>query len=371
MAFLALDRIPKRFRRETVLDSVSLGVEAGETVAILGPSGAGKTVLLRLIAGVLDPDQGDIRIDGKSVVAEPPEARKLGMAFQNFALYPHRTTFENIASPLRALGQSEAEIRAGVMRAAELLQIDHVLSHLPKALSNGQKQRASLARSLVRDPKLLLLDDPLRNVDAKLRYEMRIELPRLLKQAEAAVLYVTQDYKEAMALGDRVAILADHGIAQIGSPQQVYRHPASTTVARLLGDPAINLARARPEGHGDGARIEVFGQTLSLPALPAAAIGRDCLVGVRPEHVRVGLTDAEGGQPAELDAVTPLNARSVLLLKTADGGELLASCSAAEAARFPRGHRTVWLRLSASDLMLFDLASGARLAPALPREAVR
>ncbi|MEM9441589.1 MAG: ABC transporter ATP-binding protein [Pseudomonadota bacterium] len=365
MSFLSIDRVTKKFRRETVLDGVSLEVAKGETVAIFGPSGGGKTILLRLIAGVLDPDEGDIRIDGKSVVYEPPETRGLGMAFQNFALYPHLSAFDNIASPLRALGQSESEIKSGVGRIAELLQIDHVLTHLPKALSNGQKQRTSLARALVRGPKLLLLDDPLRNVDAKLRYEMRIELPRLLKQANATVLYVTQDYKEAMALGDRIAVLDDNRFAQIDTPSEIYRSPASTKVARLLGDPTINLRQVRPSASRDGVFVELFGQTIKLPGFPANSADRDCLLGLRPEHIKVSMTEIAASQPAELDAVTPLNVRSVLLLKTTDGGELLASCSEAEAARFPRGHRQVWLTIAPEDLIAFDAESGERIGSAV------
>jgi multiple sugar transport system ATP-binding protein len=361
MTFLALDQVTKKFGRETVLDSLSLSVETGETVAILGPSGAGKTVLLRLIAGVLDPDAGDIRLDGRSVLSDPPEGRNLGMAFQNFALYPHRTAFENIASPLRALGQSESDIRQNVHRVAELLQIDHVLTHLPKALSNGQKQRTSLARSLVRGPQLLLLDDPLRNVDAKLRYEMRIELPRLLKQAEATALYVTQDYKEAMALGHRVAVLTNKGFAQVDTPRQAYRQPVSTTVARLLGDPTINLQPTRLSVDSDRVSAELFGQSFPLQVAPADVAGRECMVGIRPEHIKVEMSETHGGQAAALDAVTPLNVRSVLLLKTPDGGELLASCSESEAARFPRGHRQVWLNVAPEHLLLFDAKSGERL----------
>ena len=361
MGFLELHNVTKRFRRETVLDQVSLLVEKGETVSIFGPSGGGKTILLRLIAGVLDPDEGDIRIDGRSITFEPPEARGLGMAFQNFALYPHMTAFENIASPLRALGQNEADVKSGVNRIAELLQIDHVLTHLPKALSNGQKQRTSLARSLVRGPKLLLLDDPLRNVDAKLRYEMRIELPRLLKQADATVLYVTQDYKEAMALGDRIAVLDNNRFAQIDTPANIYRHPVSTKVARLLGDPTINLKPGRLAVDGDSVSVQLFGQRHPLRVKPVDVADRDCLLGIRPEHIRVSMTETENGQPAELDAVTPLNVRSVLLLKTPDGSELLASCSEAEAARFPRGHRQVWLNVAPEHLLAFDAESGERL----------
>ena len=371
MTFLNLDRVTKRFKRETVLDGVSLDVEQGETVAIFGPSGGGKTVLLRLIAGVLDPEGGDIRIDGRSMIGEPPEARKLGMAFQNFALYPHMTAFDNIASPLRALKRSEADVRQGVERVAALLQIGHVLTHLPKALSNGQKQRTSLARSLVRGPKLLLLDDPLRNVDAKLRYEMRIELPRLLKQTGATVLYVTQDYKEAMALGDRIAVLDDNRFAQVDTPATIYREPVSTRVARLLGDPTINLVKARLRSDHDGLAVDLLGRRRRLDRLSISHAGKHCLIGIRPEHISVDMAsgpdtngpgmNGKNDQTANLDAVTPLNVRSVLLLKTEDGGELLASCSEAEAARFPRGHGSVQFHVEDGDLLAFDAESGELL----------
>lgn len=366
MSYLVLDKLTVRFRRETVFEGLSLAAERGETIAVFGPSGAGKTVLLRLIAGVFDPDAGDVRLDGRSLLHLPPEARDVGMAFQNFALYPHLDAFRNIASPLKAQGLGAEEVRRRVQAVAELLKIDHVLSHLPKALSNGQKQRTSLARSLVREPKLLLLDDPLRNVDAKLRYEMRLELPRILKQAGVTVLYVTQDYKEAMALGDRVAVLTGGGVTQLDTPARIYSDPASSEVARLFGDPTINLLPARPAAAGAGAAVEIAGGRFPLPGLPSAALGRDCLIGIRPEHIRVAMERREGALPAELDAVTPLNVRSVLLLKTGDGGELLASCPEREAARFPRGHRAVWIDIEAAQLLVFDAESGARLGGAAP-----
>ena len=363
MSALVIEGLTKRFRRETVFEGLSLTAEAGETIAVFGPSGAGKTVLLRLIAGVFDPDAGDIRLDGRSIIHLPPEARDVGMAFQNFALYPHLDAFQNIASPLRAQGLGGEELRRRVQAVAELLKIDHVLSHLPKALSNGQKQRTSLARSLVREPKLLLLDDPLRNVDAKLRYEMRLELPRVLRQAGVTVLYVTQDYKEAMALGDRVAVLTGGGITQLDSPERIYKAPVSSEVAQLFGDPTINLLRARPVANGDAAAVEIAGGRFPLPA---EARGRDCLIGIRPEHIRVAMEQRDGALPAELDAVTPLNVRSVLLLKTSDGGELLASCPEREAERFPRGHRAVWIDIEAAQLLVFDAESGARLGGGAP-----
>ena len=353
MSYLVLDALTKRFGRETVLEGASLAVEQGETVVVFGPSGCGKTVLLRLIAGIHEADAGAIRIGNHTVTHLAPEQRDVGMAFQNFALYPHMNAFDNIASPLRARGLAAAEVKQRVEEVAELLRIEHVLGHLPRALSNGQKQRTSLARSLAPGPSVLLLDDPLRNVDAKLRYEMRLELPRVLKAFNATVLYVTQDYKEAMALGHRVAVLMDGGFVQIDQPARLYRQPVSRDVARLFGDPTINLYEAQAsEGSVD----------LFEMALPVTAPNGPCLVGVRPEHVAVGMEERAGAIPVELDAVTPLNVRAVLLLKTKDGKEILATCGEDEAARFPRGHRAVWASIRPDDLMLFDAASGERLA---------
>jgi multiple sugar transport system ATP-binding protein len=354
MSYLVLESLTKRFRRETVLDGASLAVEQGETVVVFGPSGCGKTVLLRLIAGIHEPDAGSIRIGDQTVTHLAPEHRDLGMAFQNFALYPHMSAFDNIASPLRARGLGAAEVSRRVEEVATLLKIEHVLGHLPRALSNGQKQRTSLARSLAPGPSVLLLDDPLRNVDAKLRYEMRLELPRVLKAFNATVLYVTQDYKEAMALGHRVAVLMGGRFVQVDQPARLYTRPISRDVARLFGDPTINLY----EAHAENGAIELFEVRFPVPAAAGP-----CLVGIRPEHVEVGMEQRPGAIPVELDAVTPLNVRAVLLLKTKVGQEILATCWEDEAARFPRGHRAVWATLRPDDLMLFDATSGARLAP--------
>ena len=260
MSRLVLENVSKHYRGAAVLDGVSLTVESGETVVVCGPSGSGKTVLLRLIAGTVAPEAGDIRIDGASILGRGAEERDVGMAFQNFALYPHMSAFENIASPLRARRLAESEIKAKVDQIAQLLRISHVLGHRPRELSNGQKQRTALGRALVRGPGVLLLDDPLRNVDAKLRYEMRLELPRLLTAFGSAVIYVTQDYREAMALGRRIAVLRNGKFEQIAAPPTVYSQPANLEIARLFGDPTINLFPCRPQAGG----LELFGQTAAV-----------------------------------------------------------------------------------------------------------
>ena len=353
---LAIADVAKRYGRSQVLDGVSLEVAGGETVVICGPSGAGKTVLLRLIAGTDAPDRGDIRIDGRSVLGLGAEEREVGMAFQNFALYPHLSAYANIASPLEARGLAQAEIKQRVEKIAALLRIGHVLGHYPRELSNGQKQRTSLARALVRGPGVLLLDDPLRNVDAKLRYEMRLELPRLLASFGSAVIYVTQDYREAMALGRRIAVLRGGRFEQVAAPPEIYGDPANVEIARLFGDPTINLYRCRPQ---DGA-VQLFGDRVRVDGMGGLS-GREVLIGIRAEDVEVATEPVPDAVPAELDAVTPLNVRAVLFLRGRDGAELLATVAEDDAMRFGRGHRAVWARLRPERFLAFDPATGARL----------
>src|SRR6266404_5192423 len=233
MARLEIKSVGKTFGAVRPADGLSLAVEPGEIVAVFGPSGSGKTVLLRMIAGMFEPDEGDILIGGRSIVGAAPERRRIGMAFQNFALFPHMTARANIASGLRTKTGDGGAGSSKVQAISRLLKIEHVLDHVPRELSNGQKQRTALAG----DPDVLLLDDPLRNVDAKLRYEMRLELPSLLRRGAAAALYVTQDYREAMAIADRIAVLVNGRFEQVATPEAIYTAPASVAVARLFGDP--------------------------------------------------------------------------------------------------------------------------------------
>ena len=362
MGGLELIKVGKAFRKEQVLSDLTLSAAEGETIVVFGPSGTGKTVLLRLIAGIDDPDEGDIRLDDRSLLGTAPEARGVGMAFQNFALYPHMAAFENIASPLRARLPDSNGVADKVGAIARLLKIEHVLDHQPRALSNGQKQRTALARALVGGPRILLLDDPLRNVDAKLRYEMRLELPRLLRDFQSTVLYVTQDYKEAMALGDRIAVLLDGGIAQLASPDEIYGAPASVAVARLFGDPTINLIPARVAASGGQASAEIAGQSVALDPRYAQEDGREVMLGLRPEAIAVAEVAAPGALPAELAAVTPLNERVVMLLHLSDGRELLASAPE-EAGGETRRHGPAFVIFDPADILLFERDSGRRIEP--------
>lgn len=359
MATLELRDLVKSFKTQTVIDHLSLSVAEGERLVLFGPSGAGKTVLLRLIAGVIDPDEGRILIAGEDVTDLDAEFRGIGMAFQNFALFPHMTAFENIATPLEAQRSTTDAIKAGVEGVARLLKIGHVLGNRPRALSNGQKQRTALARALVGKPPVLLLDDPLRNVDAKLRFEMRLELPRLLATQGATVLYVTQDYKEAMALGDRIAVMEAGRIRQIGTPEDIYRAPAHVGIARLFGDPTINLLDVTPTRDASGVRITLSDVAIPLGAAPEAAIGRPCTIGLRPEALHFVDPDAPGAVPVTVEAETPLNEKTVTLVRTAGGREILVSRPAGTPGP-TRGRAGI--AVDGRSALLFDQASGDRLA---------
>jgi multiple sugar transport system ATP-binding protein len=352
MSQLALKSLSKSFGTFKVFDGLDLEAAPGEIVVVFGGSGTGKTILLRLIAGVEEPTAGKIELEGLDMTDVPPESRNVGMAFQNFALFPHMSARENIAAPMNARSAAAAVRDAAVDKVARLLKIEHVMGHAPRELSNGQKQRTSLARALVASPKILLLDDPLRNVDAKLRYEMRLELPRLLRQSGATVLYVTQDYKEAMALGDRIAVLHNGQFAQLATPADIYERPASLQIARLFGDPVINTVETVVKG----GQVDIAGYPVAINK--AAGIeGRAVVVGFRPDAVTVA--KGKGGLAAQLMAVTPLNERNVLLLQANNGFEVLASLPAS--AALPDSNSNVSLTVKSGDLHLFDKDTGARL----------
>ncbi|AZO36437.1 MAG: ATP-binding cassette domain-containing protein [Mesorhizobium sp.] len=358
MASLELKNIVKRYKSQTVLDDLSLTIADGETLVLFGPSGAGKTVLLRVVAGVIDPDEGKILIGGEDMTDVDAEFRGVGMAFQNFALFPHMSAFENIATPLEAKRSSQGAIKGGVDSVAKLLKIGHVLSHKPRALSNGQKQRTALARALVGSPPVLLLDDPLRNVDAKLRFEMRLELPRLLADRGATVIYVTQDYKEAMALGDRIAVMSQGVIRQLGTPEQIYREPANIEIARLFGDPTINLLDVKPQRDAKGIYVGLSNVQVHLAGAPEAAIGRDCVIGLRPETLHFVAESEPGAIPVTVEAETPLNEKIVTLVRTMRGREILVSRpSGTPGQSGSKAH----LAVDAKSALLFDHASGERI----------
>lgn len=365
MADIDLQNVTKRFKGQAVLDDVSLQLADGETLALFGPSGAGKTILLRLIAGVIAPDGGTVRIGGEDMADVPPEHRRVGMAFQNFALFPHMTAFENIASPLEARRTPGEALSEGVHAVARLLKIDHVLTHTPRALSNGQKQRTALARALAGAPEVLLLDDPLRNVDAKLRFEMRLELPQVLARQHATAIYVTQDYKEAMALGDRIAVLSQGRIVQLGRPEEIYLTPATVEIAQLFGDPTINLLDVTPEPGERGPFVRLSDRRAPIDPGLDHAVGTPCKLGMRPEAIRFVGADEPGAIAVTVEAETPLNEKTVTLTTTARGREILVSRPVGTPGP---ADGPAHIAIDTAHALLFDRETGRRIEP-IGREA--
>ena len=261
MAGVEIRHLSKRFGGLHAVDDVDLSIREGEFLVLLGPSGCGKTTLLRMIAGLERPTAGEIHIGGERMDDAPPRARGIAMVFQSYALYPHRTVSGNISFPLEALGLARAAIDEKVRWAAEMFGIGRYLDRYPRQLSGGERQRVALCRALVRDPKVFLLDEPLANLDAKLRNTARDELKRFQRRIKTTTVYVTHDQVEAMGLGDRIAVMDRGKVRQVGTPQEVYEEPVDTFVATFVGQPPMNLIAARD------------------PALPTGT-----LLGFRPEH---------------------------------------------------------------------------------------
>jgi multiple sugar transport system ATP-binding protein len=357
MSQLSLKSLSKSYGAFKVFNDLNLDAEAGEIIVVFGGSGTGKTILLRLIAGVEDPTAGTVELGGHDMTDVPPERRDVGMAFQNFALFPHMSARENIAAPLRARNATEKALNAGIDRVAKLLKIDRVLGHAPRELSNGQKQRTSLARALAAEPKFLLLDDPLRNVDAKLRYEMRLELPRLLRQSGATVLYVTQDYKEAMALADRIAVLQGGEFVQVATPHDIYEKPATLQVAKLFGDPVINTLDMTLKQAGKSVLATVPDLGFAIDGDFHSHLGRPVVMAIRPDAVTINTSTA--GIPAKVMAITPLNERTVLLLQAQNGWEFLVSLPSP--SQTPKTDSQVTAVFNGADMHFFDKETGNRL----------
>ena len=331
MSYLDLDNLSKSFKDDKIISNLNAKIEKGEFFVVFGPSGSGKTVLLRLLSGIMMAYSGEIKMDNQIINELHPEERDVSMAFQNFALYPHMKAYENIASPLRAKNKNmpENEIHEKVNEIANFLKIGHVLNQFPKELSNGQKQRTSLARSLVDKPSVVLLDDPLRNVDAKIRFEMRLELPKVLKEFNTTVIYITQDFREAMALGDRIAVLYDGKFNDIDSPKNIYQNPSSLTTAKLFGDPTINNFDATIKKQNGFVEVDVNGEIFNLKRNTKIQDGK-CIVGIRPEDIVLSNDPSENSIEVEFRTKTPLNLRIVFLVRLKNGLELLCSTTEEE-----------------------------------------
>jgi multiple sugar transport system ATP-binding protein len=282
MAEISIQHLTKRYGEFAAVDDVSLDIADNEFMILVGPSGCGKSTLLQMIVGLLDITDGDLYIDGERVNEKAPRDRDLAMVFQNYALYPHMTAYENIAFPLRLRKMSDDEIRTRVERAASMLELGDFLDRKPANLSGGQRQRVAMGRAVVRDAKAYLFDEPLSNLDAKLRAQMRTDISRLQNDLEVTTIYVTHDQVEAMTLGDRLAVLRKGALQQVGSPRDLYERPVNLFVAGFIGSPPMNLVPAGIEA--DTLRTPFGDVPFDSGRLPASFDGDHLIVGLRPEQ---------------------------------------------------------------------------------------
>lgn len=326
MAQISLERITKRFGKVTALDDISLDVKDKEFYVLFGPAGAGKTTILKTIAGVEFPDNGLVRIGGEIVNLVDPASRNVSMVFENYALYPHMKVYDNIASPMRSPmhRKDEAFIKQEVTRVAELMGIGQLLDRLPAHLSNGQRQRTALGRCLVRQPSVFLMDEPLAHLDAKLRHLMRTELKAMQAQFDTTTIYVTHDYSEALSLGDRIAIINEGRIVQIGNGDEVYYTPRNEFVAKLVGEPEINIVDADLETVGSQtvAVLYVSGVAYKFPVprdviqmLGNAVHDRRIRIGVRGINLDYRFEPTEGYLPGSVYNLEPIGNKSILTIK--------------------------------------------------------
>ncbi len=325
MASLELIDVRKSYGQTEVLAGVSLTMEAKEFVAFLGPSGSGKSTLLRIIAGLETLDGGEVRLEGQRIDTLPPGDRGVAMVFQHYALYPHMSVRENMAFGLRNMRVARDEIEARVAQAAKVLEIDQWLDRKPGQLSGGQRQRVAIGRAIVKQPKLFLLDEPLSNLDAALRMRTRVELAQLRRRADAAFIIVTHDQAEAMTLADRIVVMNDRRIQQIGAPMEVYSRPANTFVARFVGSPAMTLAAASlVPGEGAHARVRLGDGSEIETRVPRQGLPDGALqLGLRPEHVHVA-ANGEANVKAEVELVERLGERTLVYARLSDGEAITA-----------------------------------------------
>ncbi len=314
MATLVLDAVRKSFGDREVVHGITCAVADGELVVVVGPSGCGKSTLLRMVAGLEPLSSGTVSIDGRVVNAVEPKDRDIAMVFQNYALYPHMSVFDNMAYGLRMRRMARAEIRERVRRAAGILQLEDLLDRKPRQLSGGQRQRVAMGRAMVRDPKIFLFDEPLSNLDAQLRVQMRVELKQLQRELGTTSLYVTHDQVEAMTLADRLIVMNAGTADQIGPPLALYERPATAFVAAFIGSPAMNLVAGRIAEAGvvlDGATLAV-----EVPREP----GRSVSVGLRPEHFELS---PDGPVSLRIELLERLGADTILHGRFGTNGSMI------------------------------------------------
>lgn len=345
MSGLVIENLTKSFDRLVILDNINIAVDAGHLLVVLGPSGCGKSTILRLISGLEMPDQGRIILDGQDITGLEPQKRKTAMVFQNYALYPHMTVFDNMAFPLKVAKMPKSEIKTIVRSTAELLELENYLDRRPAQLSGGQRQRVALGRGLVRKPSIFLLDEPLSNLDAALRQKMRQEIVALQKRLGITMLYVTHDQTEALTMADRMVVLKDGRVRQTGTPAEIYDNPADTFVASFIGTPPINLV----EEHIAGGR----GTHLPLEMGSAAPDGK-YTIGIRPEHIAIAADGSIDGEIVLSEYIGPVCHLQVKV------GEVMLTITTDSDGAAAAGEK-IRLRIDPKRVLLFDAATGKRI----------
>ena len=358
MATLVLDGLRKSFGPVDVLKGIDLSLASGEMLVIVGASGCGKSTLLRLVAGLETISAGRILLDGRDVAGLDPSARDIAMVFQNYALYPHMTVFDNMAYGLRIRGLSKEAIRKRVEESAGLLGLGALLARKPRQLSGGQRQRVAMGRAIVREPKLFLFDEPLSNLDATLRVTMRAEIRRLQRRMGVTSLYVTHDQVEAMTLGDRLLVLHQGVPVQLATPMQVFERPANVYVAGFIGAPAMNFFPAALSHGGTAAQLDI-GPVIAFPdGRRPGPDGARLSIGIRPEH----FLPAPDGLALQVDLIEPLGSETVVIGRLSDGTMLSVKLPARETIG-----ETMTIAIDAAQMHVFDAASGLRIDPATER----
>ena len=361
MGSLTLESIKKSFGAAEVLKGIDLEVKDGEFVIFVGPSGCGKSTLLRVIAGLEDATAGKVLIDGKPVDNVPPAKRGIAMVFQSYALYPHLNVRDNMGLGLKQAGRPREEIKARVATASSMLGLDDYLQRRPAELSGGQRQRVAIGRAIVRNPKLFLFDEPLSNLDAGLRAQMRIEIARLHAELKTTMIYVTHDQVEAMTLADRIVVLNKGRVEQQGAPLDLYERPDNMFVASFLGQPRINFLDVVAEGGDEGPVLRLAsGHYVSFPPGLSSAVspGTSLVLGIRPDSIVVSTEPSEGGIPGSLELVEHLGSETLVHVRLPDA-EGLTTVTIPGKARHERG-MDCWLSFGREQALLFG-RDGARI----------
>ena len=357
MATLSIRNIQKSYGALKVLHGIDVDLDDGGFLVLLGPSGCGKSTLLNIIAGLDEPSGGDVAIGKRSVTALPPKDRNIAMVFQSYALYPTMSVARNIGFGLEMRGVPEQERQAEVQKAAEMLQITHLLDRLPANLSGGQRQRVAMGRAIVRSPDLFLFDEPLSNLDAKLRVEMRTEIKRLHERLGTTIVYVTHDQIEAMTLATKVAVMKGGYVQQLADPRTIYEKPANMFVAGFIGSPSMNFISGRLISNGANSQFKSQGVDLIVPGVVSQKEGQDCVLGIRPEELKTAAT-LDASITGIIDVVEPTGPDTMV---TAIIGEQVV-VARAEARFNGRRGDTIGFRVDRQSINLFDKETETRIA---------